>query len=165
MNEKLKEYKHFLRNYDMYVKNRDEFLRKWNTLSKEEQDRLGVKGSYGPNDGGYINNAVREAAKQIKRAQELYSQGHYPHSNARLISKDHALSIALFALKVEDEQGCKMANREHDEELFSDYVPSKEDQTRWNSGGYMSPIDFEGKTFNDRINEKLEWLKQNSDKE
>jgi hypothetical protein len=92
----------------------------------------GPKGSYGPNDYGYINSCVRKAAQDIAYAINLYCEGHYPHSNARDIPNDHPLCIALTALAEADKQTAEYANLEHDPKLFEIYKPSEQAKNRWN---------------------------------
>jgi hypothetical protein len=90
-----------------------------------------VTGFHGPNDGGYIHLAIKESAKYLKRAQELFSQGHYPHSNAKEIPKDHPLRVAMEQMSKIDEQYAFYANTKPDPEYFSTYEPSEEDKHRW----------------------------------
>lgn len=89
------------------------------------------KGKLGPNDGGYIHNSVVAACKSIKAAQELYSQGHYPHSNARLISEKHPMRLIMDELAKLDIEYAFYANKKPDSELFKTYEPPIEDQRRW----------------------------------
>lgn len=95
------------------------------------QDAQGPVGYYGPNDTGYMTLSVEAAAKTIKAATRLYSEGHYPHSNARLVPDDHPLAVALHHLGECHKQNCHHGNVEHDPEMFKPYVPSVENQTRW----------------------------------
>lgn len=94
-------------------------------------DNNRVKGCYGPNDYGYINNSIREAAKNIQSAIYLYCEGHYPHSNAKDIESDHPLVVALENLCKIDIETCQYANKEHDVELFIPYKPPEENKYRW----------------------------------
>lgn len=81
----------------------------------------GVVGSYGPNDYGYIHAAIVRAAKELKIAQELYSQGHYPHSKACEIPMDHPLRTAMEAFAILDKEYAHYANEIPDPDLFSTY--------------------------------------------
>ena len=93
-----------------------------------------VKGSYGHNDGGYILQRVVACAREIKQAQELYSQGHYAHSNARVIPQGHPLRLVMEQLMELDKQYAVYANTAPDEELFSTYEPPVADTMRWSNG-------------------------------
>lgn len=99
----------------------------------EELDSIkdGQSGHYGPNDYGYIHTIIVECAKNIKRAQELYSQGHYAHSNAKIISNDHPLRKVMEQLAEIDKEYAQFANTKPDTGLFSTYEPPIEDTTRW----------------------------------
>lgn len=90
----------------------------------------GVTGWCGPNDGGYIHNCCVNAAKEIQNAQELFSQGHYPHSNAKIIPVDHPLRIIMEQLEILDEKYAFFANKKPDKTLFSTYTPPYEDTIR-----------------------------------
>ncbi len=92
---------------------------------------VGATGSYGPNDNGYINGNVRRAADSIQNAIILWCEGHYPHSNARVIPDDHPLVLALHALAEVDQSTCEFANVPHDPALFTPYKPTEEAQHRW----------------------------------
>ena len=94
----------------------------------------GVEGLYGPNDGGYIHTRLVAAAKELKDAQILYSQGHYAHSNAKIIPNDHPLRVAMEELAKLDKEYAQHANKEPNKELFSTYEPPHEDTIRWNYG-------------------------------
>ena len=94
---------------------------------------IGVTGSYGPNDNGYLCVGIRSAAKILKSCSELWSEGHYPHSNAKVMPENHPLAIALKELSKIDVEICEFANKTHDPELFKIYIPSLENQTRWNN--------------------------------
>lgn len=100
----------------------------------------GVTGLYGPNDYGYMNLCIRRAAKQIQDAITLYCEGHYAHSNARIIPQSHPLVESLKMLKIADEQTCEYANEKHEEKLFIPYTPPLENQTRWD----MAPVGVDG---------------------
>lgn len=97
-------------------------------------DLVGVTGPigfYGPNDYGYVHNAILKAADALKGAQRLFSQGHYPHSDAKIIDDDDPLRLAMTELAKLDEKYCRYANREPDKDLFSTYEPPFEDTIRW----------------------------------
>jgi hypothetical protein len=98
----------------------------------KEQETDGVSGSYGSNDGGYIHNKIVTCAIEIKSAQELYSQGHYAHSNAKIIPKDHTLRLVMGLLGLLDKEYSKYANKKPNKQLFSTYEPPIEDTIRWN---------------------------------
>ncbi len=87
----------------------------------------GPFGFYGPNDYGYIHKNIVRAAKEIKHSQMLYSQGHYSHSDARVIPQDHHLRIVMDQLAELDKMYCVWANVEPNQELFSTYEPPYED--------------------------------------
>jgi len=72
---------------------------------------------FGPNDNGYINGHVRDAAKHITAAMDLYCFGHYGASNQQ-IPDDHGLVVALNALKLVDIDTAPFANTDHDPSLF-----------------------------------------------
>lgn len=91
-----------------------------------------VKGFYGPNDDGYIDNAIREAAKILVRASEIWSEGHYPHSNAKVMPETHSIAKALKELAECDKELAQYANKEHDPKLFEPHMPSEDAQNRWN---------------------------------
>lgn len=93
----------------------------------------GPIGRYGPNDDGYLARGVLDTAKKIKTMQELWSQGHYAHSNARLLPVDHALVLIQTQLKEYFVSICAYGNTclEEHREIFEVYVPSQKDQTRW----------------------------------
>lgn len=91
----------------------------------------GAVGSYGPNDHGYMVSAVRTAAQRIHDATYLYSEGHYPHSNARIMPADHPLAVALSELAKFDREFCKYANLAHDPKLFTPHMPTEEAMHRW----------------------------------
>lgn len=90
------------------------------------------KGRYEPNDDGFINDHVREAAKQVGKAIHIYCEGHYAHSNARDIPGDHSLVAVMQLLKQLDEDTAERANRAHDPKLFKIHKPTKKAKTRWN---------------------------------
>jgi hypothetical protein len=98
---------------------------------------LGEVGLYGPNDNGYLTLGCREAARILVRCSELWSEGHYPHSNAKVMPSDHPIAVALTALAIHDQSICVCANEAHYAELFKPYCPSEEAQTRWNK--YYGP--------------------------
>lgn len=87
--------------------------------------------TYGPNDHGYLNRGIREAARQLVACSLLWSEGHYPHSNARVMPGDHPIRIALKELQKIDEETAAFANVSHNPSLFEPYTPSLENQTRW----------------------------------
>ena len=91
-----------------------------------------IDGAYGPNDNGYMVNGVREAAKHLKLVTMIYSEGHYPHSNAREVPEDHPIVVALRLLAEFDKDKCQYANVEHDPKLFAPYKPTEEAKQRWN---------------------------------
>ena len=90
-----------------------------------------VSGSFGPNDGGYIHQRLVNSAKEIKKAQELYSQGHYAHSNAKIIPQGHPLRVIMEQLAELDKQYAMYANTTPNKDLFSTYEPPIEDTIRW----------------------------------
>lgn len=94
----------------------------------------GIAGTYGPNDGGYLCLGVREAAKTLVSCSKLWSEGHYPHSNAKAMPSHHPIARALATLAELDMQICHYANLPHSPELFEPYIPSREAQHRWNKG-------------------------------
>ena len=95
-------------------------------------DMDGTRGIFGPNDGGYIHNIIINSAKEIKKIQEIYSQGHYSHSNAKIIPQDHPLRIIMEQLSNLDKQYAMYANKKPNLDLFSTYEPTIEDTKRWN---------------------------------
>lgn len=103
------------------------------------------EGGFGPNDRGYLCFTIRSAAKTLVEASELWSEGHYPHSNARVMPWDNQIAIALSALSDLDSNIAVYANLAHDPRLFLPYVPSIEAQTRWDrTGGESGPCDSHG---------------------
>ena len=90
-----------------------------------------MSSSFGPNDGGYIHRSIVNCAKELKKAQKLYSQGHYSHSNAKIIPQEHPFRIIMVQLAELDKQYAMYANTTPDEELFSTYEPPIEDTKRW----------------------------------
>lgn len=90
-----------------------------------------LKGAYGPNDFGYINNLLREAAKKLVGCTYIWSEGHYPHSNARVMPASHPLKRALDCLAEVDLETAEYANVEHQPELFQEHKPSEQAQHRW----------------------------------
>jgi len=93
----------------------------------------GVTGSFGPNDNGYIHRHLVKAAKEIRMVQELYSQGHYAHSNAKIIPQDHPLRLVMEQLAKLDKEYAIYDNSIPNEDLFSTYEPPIEDTTRWDN--------------------------------
>ncbi len=93
--------------------------------------RNGVTGKCGPNDGGYIHNCIEKCAIELKKAQELYSQGHYSHSNAKTVPVLHPLRVCMEQLALLDKEYAFFANKKPNKELFSTYKPPIEDLTRW----------------------------------
>jgi hypothetical protein len=91
----------------------------------------GPQGNVGPNDNGYINGLVRAAAVTLQAAIEIYCEGHYPHSNARLLPHLHPLATALRALAKTDKETARYANKTHDPVLFVPYEPPEENRHRW----------------------------------
>lgn len=94
----------------------------------------GPIGSNGPNDYGYINIRVRQAADLLVRATKLYCEGHYPHSNARELPHKHPLAKALRALAKADKETAFYANTTHDPTLFAPYQPTEAAKHRWDVG-------------------------------
>lgn len=90
------------------------------------------KGRYEPNDQGFINDHVRNAAASVSKAIHVYCEGHYAHSNAKDIPKDHPLVEILELLKGLDEDTAEHANRLHDAKLFKVHKPTRKAKTRWN---------------------------------
>lgn len=110
-------------------------MSKENLKPEQAKDNIvlsGVKGSFGANDFGYIHQRVVNCANELKKAQELYSQGHYPHSNAKIIPEAHPLRIAMEQLSKLDEMFAMYANKEPNEAQFTTYEPPIEDTIRWN---------------------------------
>lgn len=91
----------------------------------------------GPCDQTYILANLRQAASHIYEAMLLYSEGHYPHSNARPILENHPLAIALKALEVEDKELCRRTGNLHEPILFQTYQPTHEAMHRWDNDGYF----------------------------
>jgi hypothetical protein len=91
----------------------------------------GVIGSYGPNDTGYMVGCVREAAKRLYRATDLYCEGHYAHSNARQIPDDHPIVRAMKCLEEFDKEFAHYANQKHDPDLFRPHQPTEKAMKRW----------------------------------
>jgi hypothetical protein len=106
-------------------------------MTDSEVGEKGPVGKYGPNDYGYLNYQIREAADILVGASTLWSEGHYPHSNAKVMPDDHPIAVALRELAKVDEQTAIYANLEPDPNLFKPYVPSKENQTRWDRPEYV----------------------------
>lgn len=90
------------------------------------------KGRYEPNDDGYINDQVREAAKAVAKAIHIYCEGHYAHSNARDIPSAHPLVEVMGLLRQLDADTAEKANRPHDPALFKIHKPTTKAKTRWN---------------------------------
>ncbi len=90
------------------------------------------KGRYEPNDEGFINDHVREAAQSIAKAIHIYCEGHYAHSNARDIPAGHPLVEIMKRLADLDLATAEKANRAHDPKLFKIHKPSAKAKTRWN---------------------------------
>lgn len=90
------------------------------------------KGRFEPNDDGFINDHVRDAAVSISKAIHVYCEGHYAHSNAKDIPEEHHLVTIINRLKELDEQTAEFGNRVHDPSLFKIHQPSKKAKTRWN---------------------------------
>ncbi len=103
-----------------------------NNPQNQQLNITDVSGSFGPNDGAYIHQRLVNSAKEIKKAQEIYSQGHYPHSNAKIIPQTHPLRIIMEQLAELDEQYAIFANTTPNEDLFSTYEPPIKDTIRWN---------------------------------
>ena len=97
----------------------------------ESQNGDGVVGSYGPNDGGYIHARLVAAAKELRLAQELYCQEHYPHGDARVITSGSPFRTAMDALSELDNIYARYANVKPNPELFSTHEPPYEDTVRW----------------------------------
>lgn len=100
-------------------------------MNNENKEQNGVRGFCGPNDGGYIHDAITKAATHLKAAMELYSQGHYPHSNAKVIPQDHPFRDIMNRLAELDNEYARFANKEPNPEFFSVYEPPYEDTIRW----------------------------------
>ena len=90
------------------------------------------KGRFEPNDDGFINDHVRDAAASISKAIHVYCEGHYAHSNAKDIPEEHHLVTIMNRLKELDEQTAEFGNRVHETSLFKIHQPSKKAKTRWN---------------------------------
>ncbi|MCH6255533.1 hypothetical protein MLD52_03175 [Puniceicoccaceae bacterium K14] len=90
------------------------------------------EGRYKPNDDGFINDHVREAAKQVSKAIHVFCEGHYAHSNAKDIPDEHELVKVLNLLEILDQETAEHANRTHDPKLFKVHKPTKAAKTRWN---------------------------------
>lgn len=90
------------------------------------------KGRYEPNDEGFINDHVRDAAANISKAIHVYCEGHYAHSNAKDIPSDHPLVTIMDQLRELDKETAEHANRIHDPSLFKIHKPTKKAKTRWN---------------------------------
>lgn len=90
------------------------------------------KGRYEPNDQGYINDHVRDAAASISKAIHVYCEGHYAHSNAKDIPDGHPLVTIMNHLRELDEETAEYGNRLHDPSLFNIHKPTKKARTRWN---------------------------------
>ena len=101
------------------------------TIYNDEIDLDGPDGIYGPNDQGYIHQLVREAGRILGNATYLWSEGHYPHSNARVMPDDHPLAIALAQLSELDRTTARYNNMSPDPDFFKPYYPPLEHQTRW----------------------------------
>lgn len=91
----------------------------------------GCTGTVGPNDYGYMVGHVRRAAEHLVRASDLYSEGHYAHSNAREMPMDHPIAVALAALAKFDQEFSQWNNAEHDPELFKPHQPTEAAKHRW----------------------------------
>lgn len=100
-------------------------------MSQEDSTSLGPKAVFGPNDGGYIWSFALESAKALKEAQKIYSLGHYPHSNARVIPIDHPLRKAMVILSEIDKEFAHFANRKPGGEEFKTFEPTEEQKKRW----------------------------------
>jgi hypothetical protein len=94
-------------------------------------ESAGATGSYGPNDFGYINGIVRQAAALLVTATDIWCEGHYPHSNARVMPPEHPLAVALSELAKTDKETAEYANRPHEPALFKPHLPTAEAQRRW----------------------------------
>ena len=90
------------------------------------------KGRFEPNDDGFINDQVRDAAGSIAKAIHVYCEGHYAHSNARDIPADHPLVEVMSLLQELDEDTAERANRAHEPKLFKIHTPTRKAKTRWN---------------------------------
>ncbi len=90
------------------------------------------KGRYEPNDEGYINDHVRDAAESVSKAIHVYCEGHYAHSNAKDIPSDHPLVTIMDQLRELDKETAEHANRIHDPSLFKIHKPTRKAKTRWN---------------------------------
>jgi hypothetical protein len=90
------------------------------------------KGRYEPNDEGFTNDHIREAASNISKAIHVYCEGHYAHSNAKDIPTSHALVEIMNLLKELDQDTAEHANHVHDSKLFKVHKPTSKAKTRWN---------------------------------
>lgn len=100
-------------------------------MNDKEMGEIGIAGTHGPNDNGYLNLIIRRAAKELVSASSLWSEGHYPHSNARVMPENHHIALALKHLAEMDKETAEYANVKHAPKLFEPYVPSVANQTRW----------------------------------
>ena len=106
----------------------------------------------GPNDGGYINQCVRGAAKHIQNAIRLYCEGHYAYRNARDIPANHGLVLALNALADIDKHTAEYDNNVHDPSLFIPYKPTEKAKHIFD--GFEGP---EGREITKKL---IDWLKK-----
>lgn len=90
------------------------------------------KGRYEPNDEGFINDHVRDAAESISKAIHVYCEGHYAHSNAKDIPDNHPLVAIMNHLRELDKETAEHGNRIHEPTLFKIHKPTQKAKTRWN---------------------------------
>jgi len=114
------------------------------TEIQEKVGPTGTFGSYGPNDRGYLCIGIRNAAQQLVMCSSLWSEGHYAHSNARVMPKDHPIAVALSELAKLDKEVAVYNNTTHDPKLFEPYVPSLKNQARWDNEKYKGVAGAKG---------------------
>ena len=90
------------------------------------------KGRYEPNDEGFINDHVRDAAASVSKAIHVYCEGHYAHSNAKDIPVDHPLVKIMNHLRALYKDTAEHGNRLHNPSLFKIHKPTRKAKTRWN---------------------------------
>jgi len=103
---------------------------------------MSSKINYGPNDTWYIKTEICFATDALRRAMILWSEGHYPHFNARIIPDTHPLVKALAELREYDREVSELSGREHNPADFLPYVPPLENQHRQDSrwGGLSGKV-------------------------
>ncbi len=102
-------------------------------------DSLGVEGSYGPNDSGYINSIVRDVAKGLRSASELWSFGY--GYKCEQMPDSHPIARALAALAEADRETARFANREPDPSLFLPVQVSAEMVAEFKASWERAPVD------------------------